>query len=46
MTDFYGRLRAGETEKLTAFTDAMKALRATYRDPFHWAPFLFLGAPE
>jgi tetratricopeptide (TPR) repeat protein len=46
MTDFYGRLLAGETDKLKAFTDARKALRAKYPDPFHWAPFLFLGAPE
>ncbi|MGB3969042.1 MAG: tetratricopeptide repeat protein [Planctomycetota bacterium] len=46
MTDFYGRLLAGETDKLAAFTAAKKALRAKYPDPFHWAPFLFLGAPE
>jgi tetratricopeptide (TPR) repeat protein len=46
MTDFYGRLLAGETDKLAAFTAAKKALRAKYPDPFHWAPFLFLGSPE
>ncbi|MBL9077575.1 MAG: tetratricopeptide repeat protein [Planctomycetes bacterium] len=46
MSDFYGRLLAGETDKLEAFTDSKKALRAKYPDPFHWAPFLFLGAPE
>ena len=23
-----------------------KALRARFPDPFHWAPFLFVGAPE
>ncbi|MGB3969109.1 MAG: tetratricopeptide repeat protein [Planctomycetota bacterium] len=46
MTDFYGRLLGGETNKLAAFTAAKKALRAKYPDPFHWAPFLYLGAPE
>lgn len=46
MTDYYGRLLAGETDKLKAFADAKKALRAKFPDPFHWAPFLFLGAPE
>ena len=46
MTDFYGRLLAGETDKLAAFTAAKKALRAKYPDPFHWAPFLFLGSPD
>ncbi|HZN37767.1 MAG TPA: tetratricopeptide repeat protein [Planctomycetota bacterium] len=46
MTDFYSRLLAGEDDKLAAFTVAKKALRAKYPDPFHWAPFLFLGSPE
>lgn len=46
MTDFYGRLLAGETDKLAAFAAAKKALRAKYPDPFHWAPFLFVGSPE
>jgi tetratricopeptide (TPR) repeat protein len=46
MTDFHVRLLAGETDKLKAFTDAKKALRAKYRDPFHWAPFLFIGSPD
>ncbi|MFY9341711.1 MAG: hypothetical protein WAT39_04435 [Planctomycetota bacterium] len=35
MTDFYRRLLSGETDKLKAFTDAKKALRAKYPDPFH-----------
>jgi len=46
MTDFYTRLLAGETDKLAAFTAAKKALRAKYPDPFHWAPFLYVGAPD
>ena len=45
MTDFYARLMAGETDRLKAFTAAKKALRANYPDPFHWAPFLFMGSP-
>jgi CHAT domain-containing protein len=46
MTDFYGRLLAGEKDRLKAFTAAKKALRAKYPDPFHWAPFLYIGSPE
>ncbi len=46
MTDVYGRLLAGETDKLAAFTAAKKALRQKYPDPFHWAPFLYMGAPD
>jgi CHAT domain-containing protein len=46
MADFYSRLLAGETDQLAAFTAAKKALAAKYSDPFHWAPFLYMGAPE
>jgi CHAT domain-containing protein len=46
MVDFHGRLAAGETDQLAAFTAAKKALRAKYPDPFHWAPFLYIGSPE
>ncbi|MBL9079616.1 MAG: CHAT domain-containing protein [Planctomycetes bacterium] len=46
MTDFYSRLLAGETDRLAAFTAAKKALRQRYPEPFHWAPFLYLGSPE
>ncbi|MBL9078399.1 MAG: tetratricopeptide repeat protein [Planctomycetes bacterium] len=46
MTDFYGRLLAGETDRLKAFTDAKKALRQKHPDPFRWAPFLFMGSPD
>jgi hypothetical protein len=40
------RLLAGETDKLAAFTAAKKALRAKHPDPFHWAPFPYIGSPE
>lgn len=33
-----GRLLAGETDELKAFTDSKKVLRAKYTDPFHWVP--------
>lgn len=46
MTDFYSRLLDGEVDTLAAFTAAKKALRAKYPDPFYWAPFLYIGAPE
>jgi CHAT domain-containing protein len=46
MTDFYGRLLAGETDRLAAFTKAKQALRRQNPDPFRWAPFLYLGAPD
>ncbi len=48
MTDFYSRLLAGETDRLAAFTAAKKALRDNpkYADPYHWAPFLYMGAPD
>ncbi len=46
MTDFYSRLLAGEADKLAAFTAAKKALRAKFPAPFHWAPFLYIGAPD
>jgi CHAT domain-containing protein len=46
MTDFYGRLLAGEADKLAAFTAARKAQRQKHPDPYHWAPFLFVGAPH
>jgi len=46
MTDFYRRLLAGETDRLLAFTEARKAVRASFPDPFHWAPFQFVGCPD
>jgi len=35
-----------DTNELAAFTAAKKALRAKYPDPFHWAPFLYMGSPD
>jgi CHAT domain-containing protein len=46
MVDFYGRMLDGEQDKLQALTAARKALRRKYADPFHWAPFLFIGSPD
>jgi CHAT domain-containing protein len=39
-------LLAGGQDQLAAFTAAKKALRSKYPDPFHWAPFLYVGSPE
>ena len=46
MTDFYGRLLAGEKDRLHAFTTAKRELRRKYPEPFHWAPFLYIGSPD
>ncbi|MBL9078092.1 MAG: CHAT domain-containing protein [Planctomycetes bacterium] len=46
MVDFYGRLLAGGADQLQAFTQARQALRAKYPDPYHWAPFRYVGCPE
>ncbi|MBL9077565.1 MAG: CHAT domain-containing protein [Planctomycetes bacterium] len=46
MVDFYGRMLGGEADRLAAFTAAKRALRQKYPDPFHWAPFLYIGAPD
>lgn len=46
MVDFYSRLLGGEIDQLAAFTAAKRTLRAKFPDPFHWAPFLYLGSPE
>jgi hypothetical protein len=45
MSEFYARLVREGTDKLEAFTAARKALRETYPEPFHWAPFVYIGAP-
>jgi hypothetical protein len=31
---------------LLAFTAAKRALRVRRPDPFHWAPFLYVGSPD
>jgi CHAT domain-containing protein len=46
MTDFYRRLLTDGGGELAAFTAAKQALRAKHPDPFHWAPFLYLGRPQ
>jgi len=43
--DFYQRLAKG-TPKLQAFTEARKALKKKYPDPYHWAPFVYIGDPR
>ena len=45
--DFYGKLRgSGGREKLQAFTEARKALKKKYPEPYYWAPFVFIGDPR
>ena len=46
MVDFYDRLLAGETDRLSALTAAKKALRKKHPAPYYWAPFLYMGCPE
>ena len=41
---FYLRLR-GEPDKAAALGGAMRDLRARYPHPYHWAPFVLVGAP-
>jgi len=43
--DFYRRLASG-TPKLEAFTEARKALRKKYPEPYYWAPFVYIGDPR
>ena len=43
--DFYKRVAAG-TPKLQAFTEARQTLRKKYRQPYHWAPFVYIGDPR
>ena len=44
-SDFYARLKKGKG-KLEAFTEARQALRKKYREPYFWAPFIYLGDPR
>ena len=47
MAGFYERMLDGRhTSKLSAFTQARKAMREGYGHPFYWAPFVFLGDPR
>ena len=43
--DVYRRLAKG-TPKLQAFTEARKALRKKYPQPYFWAPFVYVGDPR
>ena len=43
--DFYRRLAKG-TPKLQAFTEARKALKKKYPQPYHWAAFVYIGDPR
>jgi len=43
--DFYARLAKG-TPKLQAFTEARKALKKKYPNPYHWAAFVYIGDPR
>ena len=45
MVDFYRRLQTG-ADKLEALNGARKALKERNPDPFHWAPFVFIGSPD
>ena len=46
MTALYRRMFAGDTlSPCEALHAARKQLMKTYPDPYHWAPFVFAGAP-
>ncbi len=46
MSDFYRRLLDPKSgSKLEAFTEARKALKENYPQPYFWAPFIYFGAP-
>jgi CHAT domain-containing protein len=47
MADFYRRLLADPArDRLLAFTEARRTLKATHPDPRRWAPFVFVGDPK
>ena len=47
MADFYRRiLQNPESDRLTAFTAARRAIKKRYPKPFHWAPFVYVGSPR
>ena len=46
-SEFYKQLKAqGGRDKLKAFTAARRKLKETYPDPYHWAPFVYIGDPR
>ena len=47
MADLYARLaREPSADKLALFTAARKKLRNVHPEPFHWAPFIYIGDPR
>jgi CHAT domain-containing protein/tetratricopeptide (TPR) repeat protein len=50
MGAFYRSLAAGDLpdrrRKLEAFTRARKELRKRHPEPYHWAPFVYIGSPR
>ena len=48
MADFYTRIRAqgDKPDRLLALTEAKKALRSEYPNPYFWAAFVFVGSPD
>ena len=48
MADFYARIRAqgDKPDRLRALTEAKRALRAEYPNPYYWAAFVYVGSPD
>lgn len=51
MAGLYAEIAAAEKRqdavaKLTAFVKVRRALRAKHRQPYYWAPFIYLGDPN
>ena len=47
MSDLYRRMAPHDAPaKIEAFTAARKKLRERYPDPYHWAPFIYIGDPR
>jgi CHAT domain-containing protein len=42
MTEFYKHWQGGSS-KTKSLQSAMKAVRASYPNPFFWAPFILVG---
>jgi CHAT domain-containing protein len=48
MADFYRAFAAAgpDADRLVALTAAKKRLKERHPDPFHWAPFVYVGSPR
>ncbi|MCS6805457.1 MAG: CHAT domain-containing protein, partial [Blastocatellia bacterium] len=44
MEEFYSGLRQGQSKR-AALRQAQLALKQQYPHPYHWAPFVLIGAP-